>query len=183
MKKELALHLITTILLFIPVFLLRFLNLQNLSNNLIFLPYLIGGLIGAVLPDIDHVIYVYYLKPYELTSQRVMYQAQKGNLTESWNILSNTRSERTNLIFHSILFQIIFVILSFLVITSSSSLLGKGLVIAFLLHLLLDEYLDLKTNINLQNWFKNIPIQLDQNQLTIYLLTNFAIILIFAFLM
>ena len=183
MKKELAQHFFTTIILFIPIFLLRYLNIHLLSANLSFIPFLIGGLIGTVLPDIDHIIYVYYLRPYEVTSQRVMYDVKKGNLSESWNLLSSTRSERTNLILHTVTFQLLFVLLSFLVISSSGSMLGRGLVLAFLLHLFIDEMIDLKANGNLSNWFRQIPIQLDRMQLNIYLIANLFVILIFGFLM
>lgn len=176
MKKELALHFFTTIILFVPIFLLKFLDIA-------FLPYLIGGLIGAVLPDIDHVIYVFYLRPNELTSQRVAYEVKKGDLMTSWNVLSETRNERTNLIFHTVLFQILFILLSFLVVTSGSSLVGKGLVISFLLHLLVDQFLDLKQTGGISNWFKNIPVVLDNVQIDVYLLANLIVILVFAFLL
>ena len=176
MKKELALHLLTTIILIIPIFLLRFLNLANW-------PLFAGALIGTFLPDIDHIIYVYYLRPYEATSQRVINGVQNGNLKQSWNLLSSTRNERVNLILHTVMFQILFLILSFLVVSSSGSLFGRGLILAFLLHLFVDEIVDLRANGNLLNWFKNIPFQLDQLQLNIYLISNFAIILIFGFLM
>src|SRR5436189_229296 len=126
MKKELALHLLTTLILFIIISLLRgFLNIT-------FWPLWAGALIGTLLPDVDHLIYVYYLRPHEATSQRVMYQVQKGQLSQTWHLLSTTRSERTNLILHSILFQLLFIVLSFLAISSNGSLLGRGIVIAFL---------------------------------------------------
>jgi hypothetical protein len=176
MKKELARHFFYLIILFVPIFILKYLNIHNW-------PFIIGGIIGTILPDIDHVIYVYYLRPYELTSQRVMFEAKKGNLWATWDLLSSTRSERTNLILHSVLFQILFTILSFLVITSSGSLFGKGLVLAFLLHLLVDEIWDLKANGNLFSWFKNIPIVLDISQVKYYLYANAAIILVFGFLL
>jgi hypothetical protein len=176
MKKELALHILTTLLLLIPIFLLRYLNINNW-------PFFVGGLIGAILPDIDHIIYVYYLHPYEVTSQRVMYEAKKGNLQKTWDVLSSTRTERTNLILHTVTFQVFFLILSFLVVTSSGSILGKGLVLAFLLHLFVDEIIDLKETGTLANWFRQVPIQLDKMQLNIYLLANFIIILIFGLVM
>ncbi len=180
MKKELALHIFTAIILLIPIFFLRyFTNSTGLSGW----PFFVGGLIGTILPDIDHIIYVYYLRPYEVTSQRVMYQAQTGNIWKTWDLLSSTRSERTNLILHTVLFQLLFLILSFLVISSSANLLGRGLVLAFLLHLLVDEIIDLRQTGNLMNWSKQIPIQLDKLQLNIYLIANFAIILIFGFIM
>lgn len=184
MKHELALHFFAAIVFFVLISILR--NYLNIS----FWPFWVGGIIGTVLPDIDHVIYVYYLRPYELTSQRVMYEAQKGNLMQSWNLLSSSRSERINLILHNAVFQSLFVVLSFLVVTSSGKFLGRGLVIAFLLHLLIDQIWDLRANGNLNNWFKNIPIVLDKQslsldkmQLNIYLIFNFAAILIFGFLL
>ncbi len=176
MRKELALHLLTTLILIIPIFIFRYLSLNNW-------PLFAGALIGTVLPDIDHIIYVYYLRPYEVTSQRVISDVQRGNLKESWNLLSSTRNERVNLILHTVMFQVLFLILSFLVVSSSGSLFGRGLVLAFLLHLFVDEIVDLHANGNLLNWFKNIPFQLDQLQLNIYLISNFAIILIFGFLL
>ncbi len=176
MKKELALHFLVAGILLIPVFIFRYLSLSNW-------PFFVGIFIGTILPDIDHVIYVYYLRPYEVTSQRVMYDVQKGNLKQSWELLSVTRSERTNLILHTITFQILFVILSFLIMTSSASVFGKGLVLAFLLHLFVDEIIDLRSTGNLANWFRQIPIQLDTLQINIYLVVNFAIILVFGFLM
>ncbi len=177
MKKELGLHFLTSLILFVLISFFR--NYLNIS----FWPFWAGAIIGTFLPDIDHIIYVYYLRPYEVTSQRVMYMAQKGNLRQSWNLLSTTRSERSNLILHTVVFQVLFVILSFLVVTSNSSLLGEGLAVAFLLHLFVDEILDLRANMNLLNWFKNIPIEFDKVQLNTYLVVNFVVILIFGFLM
>lgn len=177
MKKELALHFLVVIIFFVLVsFLRKYLDLS-------YWPFWAGAIIGTILPDADHFIYVYFLRPYELTSQRVMYEAQKGNLLQSWGILSSTRSERTNLILHTVIFQVLFIILGFLVISSSKSLLGRGLVLAFLLHLLTDEVLDLRQTGNLNTWFKNFPITLDRLQLNIYLISNFVIILVFGFLM
>jgi hypothetical protein len=177
MKKELALHFLTSIILFVLISFLR--NYLNIS----YWPLWVGAIVGTILPDIDHIIYVYYLRPHELTSQRIMYAAGKGQLLASWHLLASTRSERTNLILHTVTFQILFVVLSFLVVTSSPSLLGRGLVLAFLLHLLVDEVLDLKQNGNLLNWFRQIPIQLDSIQLNIYLIANLAAILIFGILL
>lgn len=177
MKKELAVHFLTTIVLFLLLSLFR--HYFAIS----FWPLWVGGIIGTILPDVDHVIYVYYLRPYEVTSQRVMYEANKGNLMQVWDLLSATRAERRNLILHSVIFQVLFLVLGFFVITSTSSLLGRGLVLAFLMHLFVDEIIDLRTNGSLMNWLKNIPFEIDKMQIYIYLIFNFAAILIFGFLM
>lgn len=176
MKKELALHFLATAVLVVVISLLR----RYLSLS--YWPFWVGGILGTVLPDIDHVIYVYYLRPYELTSQRVINDIQKGNVGAGVDLLSSTRSERTNLIFHTIIFQVFFVVLSFFVVSSSLSLLGKGLVLAFLLHLFVDQILDFRYNGNLSNWLKNFPLELDRTQINVYLLANFVVILIFSFM-
>jgi len=183
-KKELALHFLSAIILFVLIFLFRNYLAGAAGQTLSTIwPFWVGGIIGTILPDIDHLIYVYYLRPYEVTSQRVAYMAQKGQLLQSWHLLASTRSERTNLILHTVIFQILFLILGFLVVTSSGSLLGRGLVIAFLLHLFVDQIIDLRQTGNLSNWFRQIPIVLDRIQINIYLGLNFVSILIFSFLL
>jgi hypothetical protein len=183
MKRELALHFLASIILFVPIIVLRYLNIHVLANNLSWLPLVIGVIIGTILPDVDHIIYVYYLRPYEVTSQRVMSEIRRGQLMQSWDLLSATRSERTNLIFHTAWFQVLLIALAFLAVSSSSSLMGRGLVIAFLLHLVVDEVMDLRQMGNLANWFKNIPLELDSVQLKVFIALNFAVVLIFGFLM
>ena len=82
--------------------------------NLSYWPLWLGGMIGTFLPDIDHVIYVMFLKPVELTSQRVNYLVQRQELKRAVELLYDTRSERVGLIFHTVLFQLIFLVLTFL---------------------------------------------------------------------
>jgi len=105
----------------------------------VYWPYWVGGLIGMVLPSLDHVVYVFFQRPYELTPQRVKAFWQQKNYRGVVTLLYQTRGERTNLIFHSFLFQVIFAILTFWVVSSSGSPLGRGVVLSFYLNLLLDE--------------------------------------------
>lgn len=183
MKRELSTHFLASIILFVPIIILRYLNIHVLAENISWLPFVGGMIVGTVLPDVDHVIYVYYLRPYEVTSQRVMSDVRGGKLMQSWDLLSATRSERSDLIFHTAWFQVFFIALTFLVVSSSGSLFGRGLTISFLLHLAVDEMIDLRQVGNLANWFKNIPLQLDSVQLKAYIFFNFAAVLIFGFLM
>ncbi|HEX6977208.1 MAG TPA: hypothetical protein VF185_02530 [Patescibacteria group bacterium] len=177
MKKEILIHTISFILLFL---LFSFLK-GWISIN--YWPLWVGGLIGTILPDVDHIIYVYYLRPNELTSQRAIYMSQKGELLKTWQLLASTRSERRNLILHTTLFQIIFVILAFLVLTSSASLIGRGIVLAFLLHLTIDQIVDYQNMKTLSNWIYKLNLVLDNTQTVIYLVSSLAILLIFSILM
>lgn len=172
MKKEILIHFSFLILLFALISLIR--RYLNLS----YWPFWVGGLVGTLLPDLDHLLYVFFLKPEDLTSQRVNYMLGKRDLWGSLNLLAETRSERVKLIFHTSLFQIIFAVLSFWVMTSSGSLFGRGLVLAFLLHLVIDQMVDLRTVGNLFNWFKNFPVTFPQEKERLYWRINILFLLI-----
>lgn len=177
MKKELFVHFAFCISLVI------FVTLTNGWFSLIYWPFWAGAFLGTLLPDIDHLLYVFFLKPQELTSQRVGHMLGKKDIVGSLNLLAETRGERTKLVFHSATFQLIFWILTFFVITSSSSLLGLGLVLAFALHLLVDQAVDLFDTGSLDNWFKNFPLEMEVRKQKIFLWVNFILLLIFSFIL
>jgi|SRR3972149_11731961 len=173
MRKEILRHGITTaILLAVVTIFKRWLDFSVW-------PLWVGGALGMILPDLDHFLYI-YLNPQELTSQRTIYMAEKVKVMEIFKLLAETRSERRNLIFHTVLFQIVFLILTIFVLTSSGSLLGRGLVLAFYLHLAIDAYIDWKETGTLENWFKNSPIVIPNDKLKTFILGNFVLLLLLA---
>lgn len=116
------------------------------------------------MPDLDHLIYVFFLGPQELTSQRVSFLWGKGEYKRLIELLYETRGERKGLIFHTIFFQAIFLILTFWMMSSSSSLFGRGLVLSFALHLSVDQLVDIYETGSLGNWTKFLPIDLDSRK-------------------
>lgn len=177
MRKELFLHFAYWFSFFV------FITLARHYFNLGYWPFWLGGITGIFLPDIDHVIYIYFVKPQELTSQRVNYLLDRHNLRRSVELLYETRTERHSLIFHSIFFQLIFLILTFWMMSSSGSLFGRGLVLSFALHLSVDQIVDLTELGSFDNWFTNLPVRLDLKQSQIYWLISLLIVLIFGFLL
>lgn len=173
MKKEIITHFSFLIALFI------FISLVKGWFSLEYLPFWFGGLLGTLLIDVDHLIYIYFLRPHELTSQRVSNLVGKRQIKKMLNLLAVTRSERTNLIFHTAYFQIIFLVFAFLVITSSGSILGRGLVLAGLLHLFVDQVIDYLETGGIQGWFKELPVTLDKKQTHWYLVGSGLVLLIF----
>jgi hypothetical protein len=161
LKREVMIHLISLLLFFF------FVSLARGWVNIKFYPFWIGGLIGTVLPDIDHIIYVYLMRPYELTSQRLNTTFQKREFFNFFELLAITSSERKDLIFHTAQFQILFLIFTFWAIFSSISLVGRGIVLGFTLHLLTDQFVDLTTD-SFNNWTQKIQITLDKNKATLY---------------
>lgn len=177
MKRELSTHFIYWLIFFALIILIR----QHFSLNYIY--FVVGGLLGVVLPDIDHLIYAYFIKPGDLTSQRINYLVNKNEIKRTVELLYETREERRELIFHSIFFQGILFILVFWILTSSGSLLGKGLVLSFVFHLSVDQLIDLKNFGDLGMWFKNLPFKLDINQSKIYWIATTSLIVFMGFVM
>lgn len=174
MRRELSIHFFSFIIFFLIISLVR--GWFEPAYALLWL----GGLAGTALPDLDHIIYALYLRPHELTSQRARSLLQKGQIKETWVLLATTRQERKNLIFHTAWFQVIFFALTFLVLSSSSNLFGKGLVLAFSLHLLVDQLVDLVETQTLVNWFWSTPFNFDRERYTFYFLGGALILLFFA---
>ncbi|MBU0572731.1 hypothetical protein KKH23_02665 [Patescibacteria group bacterium] len=177
MKKEIFIHYSFLISLFI------FISLAKGWMSLSYWPLWIGGIFGNILPDLDHFIYVYFLKPHELTSQRVGYMMGKRNLSKSFRLLAETRSERTKLVFHSGLFQLVFIVLAFLVVTSSGSLFSRGVVLAFFLHLLVDQAVDLVETGNMDNWTGGYNFEISENQAKVYWSIMFLVLLLLSFVL
>ncbi|OGM55894.1 hypothetical protein A3E46_01630 [Candidatus Woesebacteria bacterium RIFCSPHIGHO2_12_FULL_46_16] len=175
MKKEILVHLS-----FLASFLI-FVSLLKGWLSFSYWPFWLGAIVGTILPDIDHLLYVFFLRPQELTSQRVSHMVGKRDLLGSMNLLAETRAERTKLVFHTATFQLIFLVLTFFVLTSSGSLLGRGLVLAFSLHLLVDEAVDFTDMGSLSNWFRNFPASLDLGKQRIYWWASVILLLFFAF--
>lgn len=125
-------------------------------------PVILGVLIGTLLPDIDHLIYSFVLRPEELDSQRVGSLAKQKQFGRMVDVLYQTKAQRHDLIFHSVLFQLIFLALAILVVTSSASAFGGGLVLAVVLHLLIDQLADFRSTGNIANWFSRLPVRLPE---------------------
>lgn len=97
-------------------------------------------------------------------------------------LLYETRTERKGLIFHTLFFQVIFLILTFWMLTSSGSPFGRGMVLAFALHLSVDQLMDLIDLKSFDNWFRFFPIELDFGKSKIYWAASTVLLLVFGFL-
>ena len=137
MKREVFIHFSFWISIFIIISVIK----NNLGLS--YIPFFIGGVVGTILPDIDHLLYVYLIKPQELTSQRFQEMLKNKEIFRSVDLLYETREERKNLIFHTKFFQGLFLIVLFFVMSSSGSIFGKGLTLAFALHLAIDHMIDI----------------------------------------
>lgn len=136
------------------------------------IPLWIGGLIGIFLPEIDHLIYAYFLRPHEYDSQRIQRMMSQGQVAQSVQMGTETRSNKNNLIFHNLTFHFIFSLFALFVISSTGSLLGRGLVLGFLVNLLVDQYFDYRQFGDLNNWFSQIKMSLTHDQSKLFLIVQ-----------
>lgn len=175
-KKEVFLHILSTLVLVVLVSILKFLY----APNFIVL-FSLGATLGMILPDVDHLIYAFFLHPTDLSSQRIKTKVETRHFLDGLFLLYTTRDERRDLIFHNLFFVAIFIIFSFLVVSSSNSLLGRGLVISFLVHLLVDQIRDIQMLKNPNSWFKYNVFNLTENKLKVFFAFQFIFILLLAF--
>ncbi len=170
MKREFFIHFAFWFSFFILISIFR----GYLSLN--YWPFWVGGIIGIILPDLDHFIYAFFLDPQELTSQRVGYLLRKKNVFRTISLLYETRHDRKNLVFHTFISQIIFLILTFLILSSSTSSLAMGIVLSFSIHLSVDQLADIIDIKNLDNWGNLISSEIKEKYPAWYIASSFVII-------
>ena len=169
MKKEVLKRLIPSLVF------LAFLSLLNWQAKLELLGLWVGGLIGVILLDLDHLIYCLWQAPHEMTSQRLKKYFQEGQYQYSLNLLFETQGERKRLIFHSVLFQLILLVTVFFVLSSSSGLLGKGLVLILFLQTLRSQFEEFLREGKMDSWFWQLKLDLPSNFQALYLLLMFLL--------
>lgn len=139
-KKELAKHLIPTLMVFIfveGVWLAK----GSFSFWDAFL-FLVGLGIGSFLLDTDHLIFWFFLNPKSQESVEAKRLLSKKKYKQLLLLLGQTHKSHTSLVFHHFLFQLILLPLALFVFTSTVGVLSRGLLISLSLHLLVDEIAD-----------------------------------------
>lgn len=169
LKKEFLTNLLLTLVWLLIITFLRW----NWQWNLIWL--WAGAFLGVFLFNLDHLFYLLFVSPHELTSQRFQRLLEQRKFKEALSLMADTTHERQRLPFHNALFQVILLVLCFFVLTSTDQLFGSGLVMGMMLHLLKDEVGELlnRHEERLKKWLfwqANFEISLDQQKLFVILM-------------
>lgn len=181
MKSELKRHLLPLLILFLLISLIWILQ-KTVWYQYIYLFF--GFLWGSFFLDLDHLLYWFYLRP-DLEESRLAALAwKKGDFASLLKLLESTHKGHTSLVFHHYFFQIVLILISFFVFTSTSNVFAKAFLLALNLHLLVDEITDLREDsAHLQNWLfarenKQIPLSYLKYFVGIILLFNLIFILL-----
>ncbi len=137
-----------------------------------------GLLMGFYLPIIDHIIYAFILRPELEVSKNIRSMISVKRAKELVSYIKQTQEERQKLIIHTAYFQIVFLLLTFFILTSSSSLFGRGLVYGLSLALFIEELFYFREKGNLDRWFSEMKITLDANRTKLYLYAVGFVVLI-----
>lgn len=127
--------------------------------------YLFSGLLcGSFFLDLDHLIYWLYINPNIEESRLAQIALKKKDLNSVIKLMAATQSEHTNLIFHHFFFQVVLILISAFVFTSTANVFAMAFLLALNIHLLVDQYDDYHRDPrHLQNWLfaretKQLPI-------------------------
>ena len=151
----------------------------QLKFSLVFL--WIGLFLGNFLYHLDHLIYCLIQAPYEFTPQRVKRLLEQKQYRQSLELLMTSEQERKKTIFHSVVFQVGLVVACFLILTSSSSLIGKGMLIGLFLHGLVEQGTALARKETISDWFWQIKREIPQTTQIIYFIFLSVVFLVFIF--
>lgn len=146
-KKKAISYFLPFFIWFLVVSLIRF----KLNFGLFYL--LLGGVAGTILFDLDHLIFAFFVKPQEITSLRVKKYLEEKRIKELISLLLDTLHERKALVFHSVVFQMVLLVLVFFVLTSSNSFLGTGMVMGLMLRSLVLQARSLLKGEDISSWF------------------------------
>lgn len=130
MKREITSHFFILLVWLILVTLLRW------DWGWYLVPFWVGGAIGTVLLDIDQLFHALIIYP-EAQAKELLQKKQYKNL---FAYLAQTARQRTRLLCHNAVFQVIFFVFCFWALISTNSWFGKGMVMGMSLHLLKDEF-------------------------------------------
>lgn len=155
----------------LSVFSFSWVFLGNSLKELI--PWFLGAFLGAYIIKLEQLVYVYYMAPQEPLSLEVKSLIGQKQRQQAWLILKQKVREQ-RLAFRSLVFQAIWVVLAFFTLTSTSVVLGKTLVIAIGLHLLLDEWEAIlkKENISWVFWQVKREVSLKEQKIFLWIMTG-----------
>lgn len=111
----------------------------------------LGGLLGSFILEIEGIIYCVYLEPEEQISKEVSQLISARRYRNAMMTVALRRAEIKTRVFHTFLFQVIFAVLTWYVLTSTGSAFACGLSLFAYLHLLKDQVTD-STKGNLNGW-------------------------------
>jgi len=175
-KHEFRYHLFGSIILFVIISI--FLVIFNVSS-LRLLSLALCLFLGSFFLDIDHLIFWFFLKPNLEESRLARLAIQKKDFQAVYRLLKASHRTHQNLIFHHYFFQVILVLFTVFILTSTNNFIIASFLVALNLHLIIDEVIDYIYDPKiLQKWL----FAREANQLPIKFLNRYIFIFVIFFI-
>ncbi len=165
------------------VVLLILLTLTKRWFNFSFALVWLGVIAGYYLPFIDHLFYAYILRPNSEVSANIRNLVSIRKVRQLVSYVNETRDLREKLIIHTAYFQMVFLLLTFFILSSSSSLFGRGLVYGFSLKLFLEQVISYVNTKNIGKWFTEMQVSMDAHKSKVYLSAIGLVLLVFSLML
>lgn len=135
-ENEILSHLLLTFIYFFTLCVLRF----TIDINLLWI--WLGAIVGTFILDLDHLIYWYILNPEVEDSVLARALIKNKDFRGTYRLLQKTHQSHTKLVFHTVLLQLVLLVLAIYLLSSGGSFFGSALIMAANLHLLKDVWQD-----------------------------------------
>lgn len=113
----------------------------------------VGTVIGALLMDLDHLLYIFVTHPDHSFSTQARDLIARHNFGGLLDLYVKVRDEVNDLTLHSVLFQPILIVAALWFVTSSGNFFIQIMVLTMILHSLWDQFSDFREKGHLNNWF------------------------------
>ncbi len=135
----------------------------------------IGGLLGFHLLDVDHLLDVFFLHPEKEDSQQVKEALRSRNWKRVWQVLIETASQRSKLVLHSVVFEVVLMFLVIYVVTSKGGLFAAGLVLSFWLRILYEQVREFMKTGKMDRWFWQVREPVPSNLQAVFLTVGMVV--------
>lgn len=143
----------------------------------------LGGFLGLLLYNLDHLVYLLWQSPDEPTALEFKQLLKSRRFKGAANLLVRTCQERKRLVGHSVIFQAVLVALTFFTLSSTASYLGKGLVMGLFFYALINQGRHLARGGDLSSWFWQVNIKPTRKGEAIYFLALLFILAYFSWML
>lgn len=165
------------------ILLLIVLTLFKRWFNFTFALVWLGVIAGYYLPFVDHLFYAYLIRPEQEVSKNIRSLVSIRKIKQLVAYVNETQDQRERLIIHTAYFQLVFLVLTFYILSSSISMFGRGLVYGFSVKLFVEQVLQFLGKKEINKWFSEMPIAMDQHMTRVYLYANGLVLLVFTLML
>ena len=143
----------------------------------------LGGFVGLGLFNLDHLVYLLWQAPEDEHAPELKRRLKEKKIVPVLDFLSRTAGSRKKLVAHSVVFQVVLVVLGFFALTSTVGIFGKGMMMGLFLYPLLVQGERLLKGKRIDGWFwqvEQVPPFRDQ---ALYYCGMLLVFLIFSWLL